>query len=461
MIGSVWSSDGRAALLVRFRGSSVAARFARGAFWSLIGTAVSRTVAQLGVLVAARILGTTKFGELGVVQNTTALFGVFAGLGLGLTATKYVAEYRDSAPERAGRILGVTLLLSIATGVTAAVAVIIAAPWLAEHALRSPTLAVDLRIATGLLLFGAVNGVQMGGLAGAEQWEWLAGLSFMTGLTGALALIAGAYFGGVNGAVLALVVTEIVSLAINQFALQRVVRKLGLPIVWRDARREIGLVWRFSLPALLSSTAVMPVLWLARLLLIRTPAGYAEAGIFEAANKWSLLLLFIPASVGSIQIPLLTSLFQSGDLRAFRAVYRTNIRLNLAVCLVPAAVIALCAKPIMALYGTDYVRGWPVLAILALATAPIALNTSLGQVVVSSGSMWSRFGFDVLLGVVMLASSALLIPHWGAAGMAVALTLAYAAASAGLFVYVRRREHVRPAVHPAPIDGATTAGSPP
>jgi len=38
------------------------------------------------------LLGTVGFGELGVIQSTVGMFGVFAGLGLGMTATKYVAS---------------------------------------------------------------------------------------------------------------------------------------------------------------------------------------------------------------------------------------------------------------------------------------------------------------------------------------------------------------------------------
>ena len=44
------------------------------------------------------------------------MLGVFAGLGLGLTATEYVAECRTRDPERAGRIVALGCTVAIASG---------------------------------------------------------------------------------------------------------------------------------------------------------------------------------------------------------------------------------------------------------------------------------------------------------------------------------------------------------
>ena len=51
-----------------------------------------------------------------MIQSTVGMFGVFAGFGLGLTATKHVAEFRQSDPDRAGRIIGLSGLFAIGPG---------------------------------------------------------------------------------------------------------------------------------------------------------------------------------------------------------------------------------------------------------------------------------------------------------------------------------------------------------
>ncbi|MDQ3920568.1 MAG: oligosaccharide flippase family protein, partial [Acidobacteriota bacterium] len=59
-------------------------------------------------VIAARCLGRKGYGELGIIQSTVGMFQVFAGFGLGLTATKYVAEFKRQNPERAGHIIAVS-----------------------------------------------------------------------------------------------------------------------------------------------------------------------------------------------------------------------------------------------------------------------------------------------------------------------------------------------------------------
>jgi O-antigen/teichoic acid export membrane protein len=61
------------------------------------------------------MLGKTGYGELGMIQTTVGMFGVFAGFGLGVTATKHVAEFRRSDPARAGRIIGLSSVFAVGT----------------------------------------------------------------------------------------------------------------------------------------------------------------------------------------------------------------------------------------------------------------------------------------------------------------------------------------------------------
>src|SRR5512135_1086120 len=75
----------------RIRSSSLGYRLAHGAFWSMTGAGVSQAMMLLSSIVVARILGRQQFGEFGIINNTIGMFGIFAGFGLGMTATKYVA----------------------------------------------------------------------------------------------------------------------------------------------------------------------------------------------------------------------------------------------------------------------------------------------------------------------------------------------------------------------------------
>jgi len=421
------------------RGDDIRARFASGAFWSLFGALGSRAPTLVGAIVAARMLGTTSFGILGIVQNTVLVFGTFAGLGLGLTATKYVAEYRMTAPERAGQYIGLSLVMTYAAGFAMALFFIVLAPWLATNMLAAPNLASDLQVATGLLFFGAVNGTQIGILTGFEAFKMVARVNVVRAILTLVLLIGGIKVGGVFGGVLGLVVAEAAGSFVGYKAIGHETRRLGIRPQYRNLKAELPVLWTFSLPALLSSMATLPAIWIANVLLVRQPDGYAAMGLYTAANKWSLLILFVPMSVANIVLPMLANLRGAGNTHAFQRVFHANVLVSVGFTLIPAALVAIFSVPIMALYGKDYREGAVILAILAFTTIPTALNTVLGQVIVSTDSIWWRFWFDVLLAAILFGCAWLLIPRWGAAGMAVAYAFAFTTTSLGLFLFIQRR----------------------
>ena len=73
---------------------SLRSRLADGVLWSFTGAAISRGLNLLAMVLVARMVGKVGFGELGTVQSTVGMFAVFAGFGMGITATKHVAELR-------------------------------------------------------------------------------------------------------------------------------------------------------------------------------------------------------------------------------------------------------------------------------------------------------------------------------------------------------------------------------
>ena len=78
-----------------------------------MGTALSKVLSTVSWVIVGRLLGKTGFGEIGMIQNTVGIFGAAAGFGMGMAATKYVAEYRRTDPNRAGRFIALASAATI------------------------------------------------------------------------------------------------------------------------------------------------------------------------------------------------------------------------------------------------------------------------------------------------------------------------------------------------------------
>ena len=84
--------------------SEIATRMAHGAFWSFSGTALAKLVILLAGIACAHVLGQKEYGEFNMVRSTINLFIIFGAAGLGLTATKYIAQFKKSDQEHVSSI---------------------------------------------------------------------------------------------------------------------------------------------------------------------------------------------------------------------------------------------------------------------------------------------------------------------------------------------------------------------
>jgi O-antigen/teichoic acid export membrane protein len=418
---------------------SLRARFARGAFWAIVGTVISQGLLLAASVVVARLLGRQGFGELGIVRATVGMFGVLVGLRLGLTATKHVAEFRTSDPARAGRIVAFSLLTGSVSAAVGAGLLIVAAPYLATHTIRAPHLTPVLMIGAGLLFCNTLAGVQHGTLAGLEAFGTIAKVNAIRGLLGFPLMIAGVYLWGLPGVVAGLVASGAVGCVINHAALRRETRKAGLHVTCRDVRKEMPILWAFSLPALLSAAMVGPVMWLAGAMLVRQPGGYAEMGLFEAANRWGRMLLVVPGLLGTVAVPIMSERLALNHAADTRRTLRISMLAN-AVCVIPAALLIAALSPwVMSLYGAEFTAGWPVLILVLGATALIAFQTSAGQIITATGRMWTAAAMNLGWAVVLLGTCRVLLDHgWGALGMATAYLAGYGVHSVWVFVFIFR-----------------------
>jgi O-antigen/teichoic acid export membrane protein len=406
-------------------GSPLRLRLASGAFWSLAGTLTARTLA-LGVSVfVARILGRTAYGEFGTFQATVGMFASFAAFGLGLTATKYVGELRLRDPVRAGRIIGLSIRVAWASGTTMTVVLFFIAPWLASHALSAPQLTEILRIGSLLLLVGAIDGAQSGALAGFEAFRRLALVNFITGALSLPLVVGGAWFLGLKGAVLGLLTSQTLNCLLSHRALRAEAMALGVRTHWSKEHEGLRVLWDFSVPALVSGLLVAPVYWACTAMLVNQPDGYAQMGLFTAANQWFGALLFLPNVLGQAALPVFSERSRDLDRPTLRRLVRLYIGLNVVVVL-PLILLGIAAsRYIMQLYGAGFREGWLTLSAVLITAGFVALQTPVGHLIVALDRMWLGTAMNLGWAVSFVVMAWLFVP-FGALGLAGARLAAYA-----------------------------------
>jgi O-antigen/teichoic acid export membrane protein len=417
---------------------SLRGRFTRGAVWSLIGALISQGSNLAASVITARLLGREQFGEYGMLQSTVGMFGVFAGMGLGLTATKYVAELRVTNPARAGRIIALSTAVALGTACITVVALLTAAPWLAARTLNAPHLTAALRIGAVLLFLNTLTGLQTGVLAGFEAFRAIARVNWIRGVVTLPLAIAGALLMGLTGAVIALAASAAATWLLNEVAIKTECQRDGVPVRWVSFWSERFILWRFSIPALLSGVLTSPVMWVASSILVNQPHGYEQMGVFSAANQWRTAVVFLPSLFSQPLLSMLSNLGE-GDPASFRKLMRVTLLLTFGLSVFTGAPIVLAASWIMRAYGRNFLAGSPVLILLVLATIISSTVAVIGQAIASLDRMWSGFTFNLAWAFVFLSSASFLVPRYGSMGLAGAFLVSHAIHGATVSTYVRRR----------------------
>ncbi len=433
----------RMGFLQNLQSSPLRQRLLSAAFWTLLGSAISRALPPICMIFVARLLGSERYGELGIVQVTVNTFEVFASFGMGMTACKYVAEFRQRDPRRAGGVIVLSGLISVGTATLLAATLFLAAPWLAREVLSAPRLEWDLRISSGWLFVMGLSSAQMGVLTGFEAFRTVARLNLLTGLAAFPFTLGGCYLGGVRGGVYGLSALALLGWVAGCLAVRAEIRKAAIPITIQAAREQWRVVFLYSLPWALSSMMILPVLWWSSALLANRPGGYAQLGGFNAANQWLLALAAFPALVGRAIFPMLSERIGIKDWRTARRLFWYAVLGNAAVLVPIAAAGMIFSREIMAgFYGQEF-SGHSLTLVLVLATACLSiLQGPSGQVMGAAGYMWTAFFLHALWGILQCVGTYYLIDG-GAEGVALARLLAGACYCLFLAAFVGRILHRR------------------
>ncbi|MBV9036551.1 MAG: oligosaccharide flippase family protein [Acidobacteriaceae bacterium] len=420
---------------------SVQQRIASGAAWSLVGAGFQSGFTMVSNIACARLLNSVDYGQLGIVLSTINLCTALFTSGLSMTATRYVAEYRDAAPRRAGTIIGLSTATSLAVGALIAMIVCLLAPWLSRDVLHGRGVERALTLGAVSMLFAAINGSQMGALSGFEAFRSLAIGNFARGVSVLVFVTMGAAFWGLNGALVGYIIVSALTALFYQIMVRRRAFAKGVPISYCFNRQDFRVLWRFTIPVLLTTSVFTPAAWWSNVLLVRR-SGYAESGIFSAVYTWQTLILFFPLAVSSIGLPMLSNLRTEGNMAKYKKLLGIMFLLIPAPAIIAAVPVALCSPWIMNLYGASFHHGAPALTLISIAAVLSACNIPVGHALWSLNATIPAILLALLNGGTLIIAAHALATK-GAAGLAsayVIMTVFQSIASALFMTWLLRKK---------------------
>ncbi len=425
------------ATIDRYKQSDIARRMATGAFWSLFGSVISKLLVLIAGILCAHILGKEDYGKFGMVKSTLAMFVVLGSFGIGITATKFIAQYRDNDKNHACSIYLLTNGFALLFAVVVSLLVFLFAEPLAINVLHSADLTFPIKVSSLVLLFTILNTAQDATLSGFESFKSIALSNFLCSVLEAVGMIVMGYYYGMLGAVLGYGSGFVLKAVVNKILINRDFKRNGIVIKLSSFRRsDLRLLYTYALPAALSTLLAGPTFWILRTLLVRS-SGYGELAIYDVAEQWKLILLFIPGAISQIVLPIMSSLNKDNK-HQFWKILHTNILLNVCVTASLSILILLFSNYIMNLYGNGFDDPLP-LVLLSFSTIFTSISTILGLSISSLAKMWVWFGVSVIWSFTTIILAYVFVQlGYQASGLALAVLIGYIVHAVIQYIYLKR-----------------------
>ena len=399
---------------------------------------VSAAMAYGSQILLARGMGGSDYGIYGYVWTWVLLLGSMMDFGIASSAQKIIPEYRASGD--------VALLRGFLTGsrwMTFAVSALISLLLTGIVSLASPW--IDPEVVTPLYIgcltlpaFVVAN--TQDGIARSHDWMRLGLMpQFIIRQTLIIALTAAAFVLGFHlGAVAAMAASAAAVWIAMTGQLVVLNRRLDGHIAPRPKAYDFRGWLAVSLPILLVESFYL-LLSYTDVLVLQQFRKPEEVGVYFAVVKTLALVSFIHYAMSATTAHRFAEYHAAGD-RARLSAYVTHaIKWTFWPSLAATLALLACGKPLLWLFGPQFVVGYDIMFIAAIglvvraAIGPVErLLNMLGHQHVCALAYAAAFAMNVVLCVM-------LVPRFGGHGAAAATSISLVFETVLLFWIVRRR----------------------
>lgn len=413
-------------------------KIATDSFWILSGNIISKVALLIATIVMARYISKEEYGQFGLIKSTILMFALFAGLELGITSTKYIAQYVGKNNNKVERVIGLSNLFAITLSLLISLLVYIFSEEIAKQ-ISAPNLSHEIKISSFILFFSSLNGIQTGILNGLQKFKVASINNLIAGVISSILLMISSIYGDLDSIVIAFGLNFVIIFVLNYISIKKYFYSdFKINIFSKNNFQEIDVLLQFSLPAILAGLIVSPVVWLCNYFLVNQQNGFVEMANFDIANQWRNTVLFVPSALAQIVLPLLTS--SIGNKEAYSKMFYKNLKINFFVGFSFVIILVILTPVIVWFYGSKYENAAFPMIIMFITTGFISVNNVVGQAIASQGKMWLGLFVNIAWAIVLLLSAYLLIMkcHLGAIGISLAYLISYIFHTIVQFAYIKK-----------------------
>ena len=390
-------------------------RLINDAFWALLANLIGKGLPFIAGIFVARLLGSEAYGEFGLIKSSLMSIALFSSFGLGITATKFIAEIVNKDKQSAKYVERICNIITLISSLILATAVFIFAHPIATI-LKAPHIVGILRLSSIAIVFNAINTTQNGILAGLGAFKVIARNSTWSGLFSFVVTVSLTYFYDLEGAVIVLCLYLSFNCVVNRKSIKRLlpIEKASMTNYHKGTLHKIV---SFSFPIALQESTFSIASWLNAFILI-TYCSYSEYGIYTAAVQWFSVMLFIPGALRNVA---LSNLSASPDMQSKKTALNRLLLINFTSTFIPFLIVVMLASYIASFYGNSFNGLAPILVIMAFTAVINSLSNVFTQELISINQNWYLFYTRLLRDMITLFVVYLCLSQYDGGALSVAV----------------------------------------
>lgn len=313
-------------------------------------------------------------------------------MGLGYTSTIYVAKYKKDNEILLYSLINSVLITTLIFSGLIATLVFLFSSHIAIY-LEDPSLTIGLKYLSIIIIFNALTTSQIGVLAGFKLFKETAYINILSGICNFILSVCLTYILGFNGALLALLLSQIFNCALNHHILRKQLVRLD-----KKGKAPLKSILRQSFPIALQEMSLSVTHWLGSILLLKL-TDYGEVGLYSAASQWAAIILFIPITLRNV---VLSHLSSDQNKEQHNKILYSMIGIYALSTFIPSTLVVLLSNYITLFYGKTFYGLSSVLAVCCYATVFNSIYNVFASEFMSRNRNWLMYVITILRDICIL-----------------------------------------------------------